>query len=132
MREIFRRRRKVSKKCQKALCRKIEFGLSKSSKSLLEKKGSKIYDNEIEVLNLNNALLKGDHNHLNVLAAASVVKLLNVNNKIIEQEVLSFSGIEHRMEKVISKNGITYYNDSKATNLEAVIAAINSFTMPVC
>ena len=40
-------------------------------------------DNEIEVLNLNNALLKGDHNHLNVLAAASVVKLLNVNTSVI-------------------------------------------------
>ena len=35
------------KKCQKALCKKIEFGLSKSSRSLLEKKGSKVYDNEI-------------------------------------------------------------------------------------
>ena len=121
----------LSKKCQKALCRKIEFGLSKSSRSLLEKNGSKVYDNEIEVLNLNNALLKGDHNHLNVLAAASAVKLLDVNNKIIEQEVLNFSGIEHRMEKVISKNGITYYNDSKATNIEAVIAAISSFSGPV-
>ena len=75
--------------------------------------------------------MKGDHNHLNVLAAASAVKLLDVNNKIIEQEVLNFSGIEHRMEKVISKNGITYYNDSKATNIEAVIAAISSFSGPV-
>jgi UDP-N-acetylmuramoylalanine--D-glutamate ligase len=121
----------LSKKCQKALCRKIEFGLSKSSRSLLEKNGSKVYDNEIEVLNLNNALLKGGHNHLNVLAAASAVKLLDVNNKIIEKEVLNFSGIEHRMEKVISKNGITYYNDSKATNIEAVIAAISSFSGPV-
>ena len=103
----------------------------KSSRSLLEKNGSKVYDNKIEVLNLNNALLKGDHNHLNVLAAASAVKLLNVNNKIIEQEVLNFSGIEHRMEKVISKDGITYYNnDSKATNIEAVIAA-SSFSGPV-
>ena len=35
------------------------------------------------------------------------------------------------MEKVISKNGITYYNDSKATNIEAVIAAISSFSSPV-
>ena len=54
-------------------------------------------------------------------------KLCGIENEDIKEKILSFKAPEHRLEKVRELNGITFYNDSKATNPEASIVAIESF-----
>ena len=75
--------------------------------------------------------LLGRHNLSNILAAATAAKILGVPNSKISKTISSFKGVEHRIEKVININGVTYYNDSKATNVEAVKVALNSFKKPI-
>ena len=54
-------------------------------------------------------------------------KLAGLDNETIKQAIIEFKAPPHRLEKILEKDGITYYNDSKATNPEASIVAINSF-----
>ncbi len=70
--------------------------------------------------------LKGDHNLMNIMAAASVCKQLGVDNEIIAEGIASFRGLEHRIEYVGEFNGIHFYDDSIATIPEACIEAVKS------
>jgi len=70
--------------------------------------------------------LKGEHNHMNIMAAAGVCKLLGVDNEHIADGIISFRGLEHRIEYVGMFNGIHYYNDSIATIPEACIEAVKT------
>jgi UDP-N-acetylmuramoylalanine--D-glutamate ligase len=70
--------------------------------------------------------LKGDHNLMNIMAAASVCKELGINNEIIAEGIASFKGLEHRIEYVGEFNGIYFYNDSISTIPEACIEAVKA------
>ena len=61
------------------------------------------------------------------MCAIICAKLTGIDNNTIKQAIMEFKAPEHRLEKIAQKNGITFYNDSKATNPEAAIVAINSF-----
>lgn len=71
--------------------------------------------------------LIGEHNFQNVECAVICAKLEGISNENIKKSIMSFKVPEHRLEKFASNNGITFYNDSKATNPEASLVAINSF-----
>lgn len=71
--------------------------------------------------------LIGQHNYENVLASSAVASLLGVSHDIITEACLAFKGVEHRLEPVTSIRGISFYNDSKATNPDASISALRSF-----
>ena len=71
--------------------------------------------------------LKGVHNLENVLAAVTAARLAGVAAEIIHQSVASFHAVEHRLEFVAEAGGISYYNDSKATNVDATAKAVASF-----
>ena len=71
--------------------------------------------------------LKGAHNVENVLAAVCAARLAGVAADSIRQSIESFSAVEHRLEFVANVNGADYYNDSKATNVDATMKAIASF-----
>ena len=71
--------------------------------------------------------LKGAHNVENVLAAVCVGALLRCDAKKIAQAVRNFKAVEHRLEYVATIRGVEYYNDSKATNVDATIKALESF-----
>jgi UDP-N-acetylmuramoylalanine--D-glutamate ligase len=71
--------------------------------------------------------LKGDHNVENVLAAVCAACVANIPAKVIERTVASFHAVEHRLEFVAAIHGVDYYNDSKATNVDATAKAIASF-----
>ncbi len=71
--------------------------------------------------------LKGAHNVENVLAAVCVARLAGVSAEVIRGTVRSFKAVEHRLEFVRSVNGVEYYNDSKATNVDATMKAVASF-----
>ena len=71
--------------------------------------------------------LKGAHNLENVLAAACAARLAGVETAAIRQAVLDFHAVEHRLEFVATINGVDYYNDSKATNVDASMKALAAF-----
>jgi UDP-N-acetylmuramoylalanine--D-glutamate ligase len=66
-----------------------------------------------------------------MLGAATVSHLMGITNDHISQIMRTFTGVEHRLENVKTVQDITYVNDSKATNLESVIVAIDSFKNPI-
>jgi UDP-N-acetylmuramoylalanine--D-glutamate ligase len=71
--------------------------------------------------------LKGAHNLENVLAGISVGVLVGCTPEQIRAAVRNFKAVEHRLEFVARFAGVDYYNDSKATNVDATIKALESF-----
>lgn len=71
--------------------------------------------------------LKGAHNVENVLAAMCGVLSQNPDPKLARDAVIAFKGVEHRLEFVAKIRDVEYYNDSKATNVDATIKAIEAF-----
>jgi UDP-N-acetylmuramoylalanine--D-glutamate ligase len=75
--------------------------------------------------------LKGAHNIENVLAAVCVARLATISAESIRASVGSFSAVEHRLELVRKVDGVEFYNDSKATNVDATTKAVASFSKGV-
>jgi UDP-N-acetylmuramoylalanine--D-glutamate ligase len=71
--------------------------------------------------------LPGAHNLENVLAAVTAARLSGARPHEIQKAVRSFKGVEHRLEFVAELNGVCYYNDSKATNVDATLKALGAF-----
>lgn len=71
--------------------------------------------------------LAGAHNLENVLAAVIIARLAGVDTGTIAKAVKSFAGVEHRLEFVADVRGVRYYNDSKATNVDATLKALDAF-----
>jgi UDP-N-acetylmuramoylalanine--D-glutamate ligase len=84
-------------------------------------------DGEKEIMPLGDISLKGSHNVENVLAAASVGMLMQCSPVQIRKAIREFKAVEHRLEYVATIRGVEFYNDSKATNVDATIKAIESF-----
>jgi UDP-N-acetylmuramoylalanine--D-glutamate ligase len=84
-----------------------------------------------EICSASDLFIKGEHNIANALAVLAVAKLLNVPNQKIRDAFSSFKGVEHRIEFVRELDGVEYYNDSKATNVDSVIVALKSFSKPI-
>jgi UDP-N-acetylmuramoylalanine--D-glutamate ligase len=72
--------------------------------------------------------LKGAHNVENVLAAVCAARLAGVPVEVIRRAIEDFRAVEHRLEYVATRNGVEYYNDSKATNVDATAKAVASFS----
>jgi len=79
------------------------------------------------ILPLTEIPLKGSHNVENVLAAVAAARLATVPAESIRKTVASFHAVEHRLEYVATENAVDYYNDSKATNVDAAAKAIAAF-----
>ena len=71
--------------------------------------------------------LPGAHNLENVLAAVVATRLAGARPYEIAKSIRSFAGVEHRLEFVAEHNGVRYYNDSKATNVDATLKALDAF-----
>lgn len=80
-----------------------------------------------EMLQVSEIPLKGAHNLENVLAAVCAGALMGCTPQKIRQAVQGFKAVEHRLEFVATVAGVDYYNDSKATNVDATIKALESF-----
>ncbi len=80
-----------------------------------------------EIIALKECPLVGHHNYQNIMCGIIIAKLLGMKKEDIRAQIMSFKAPEHRLEKVREMDGITFYNDSKATNPEASIVAIDSF-----
>jgi UDP-N-acetylmuramoylalanine--D-glutamate ligase len=80
-----------------------------------------------EIMQVSEIPLKGAHNLENVLAAVCAGVLMDGAAEKIRQAVCNFKAVEHRLEFVATIRGVDYYNDSKATNVDATIKALESF-----
>ena len=82
------------------------------------------------MINTEEFALKGRHNLLNAMAAITVSDLLKIDNEIIRESLITFSGLPHRLENFLKIKGVNYINDSKATNVNAAYYALDSMKSP--
>ncbi len=114
-----------------AKAKKIPFSLTSDTRVLFKLNATKIYDQEhATLINLDDIALPGKHNLSNYLGAATSASLLGIASSRIAKVMSSFCGVPHRLEHVGDINGVTYINDSKATNVDAVKVALDSFDKP--
>ncbi|KPK87969.1 hypothetical protein AMJ80_11615 [bacterium SM23_31] len=86
---------------------------------------------ELKIMGCSDISVPGAHNIDNALAAATAAHFSGISPDYIRKGLRSFKGLEHRLENAGIANGITFINDSKATNIDAMIAALRSFAKPV-
>tara|TARA_B100000586_G_scaffold3867_1_gene2624 strand:+ start:4612 stop:5973 length:1362 start_codon:yes stop_codon:yes gene_type:complete len=93
------------------------------------------YGNEVwlshgseKIINRNQLKIKGEHNISNALAAMALAETVNVPRSAMSDVLKEFTGLEHRCQLVGKINNISWYNDSKATNVEACIASIKGLS----
>ncbi|MFZ0708163.1 MAG: UDP-N-acetylmuramoyl-L-alanine--D-glutamate ligase [Candidatus Korobacteraceae bacterium] len=103
--------------------REVERGALVRDKEIVWRDGNR----EQSILPVNDISLKGTHNLENVLAAVCIGMLVKAEPAAIRRAVAEFRAVEHRLEYVGTVRGVEYYNDSKATNVDATIKAIQSF-----
>ena len=108
----------------------IRYSLSRNKDSEIFYEKNKIFYNFAGLngnIIIEKARLKGCHNILNMMAAAAAAKIFGIDDKNIEKTIKKFKPLEHRIEFVKQINGVKIYNDSKATNPDATIKALESF-----
>jgi len=84
-----------------------------------------------KVLPAENVAIPGYHNLSNAMAATLVGQVMGISGASIRTTLEAFRGVEHRLESVRTVNGVHYVNDSKATNVESVWYALQSFVSPI-
>ena len=82
-------------------------------------------------LDLRHCALHGPHNEENIMAAVLVCAVLGAPRATIEQVLNRYRGLPHRLERVRTWHGIAFYDDSKGTNVGAVVKALENFSQPV-
>jgi UDP-N-acetylmuramoylalanine--D-glutamate ligase len=103
--------------------REVEQGAILRNGQILFRSGQ----TEQEIMPVGEVPLKGAHNVENVLAAICAAALMGCGAERIRSAVRDFKAVEHRLEFVASIRGVDYVNDSKATNVDATIKALESF-----
>jgi UDP-N-acetylmuramoylalanine--D-glutamate ligase len=90
--------------------------------------GSRVFSSgEGPLMDIGDIRLRGMHNVENVMAAAAACRIAGASLPRIRAAVMTFQGVEHRIEFVRNLNGVDYYNDSKATSVDATLKAIDAF-----
>ena len=102
---------------------RVESGAFLSGEQIIFRQNGK----EQAVLGRSDIQLKGEHNLENVLAAVCMTMVAGCTPQQVRQAVSEFHAVEHRLELVATINGVTFYNDSKATNVDATVKALESF-----
>jgi UDP-N-acetylmuramoylalanine--D-glutamate ligase len=113
--------------------RVISFGFSETAKGAFAAGGEIVWraGANKERFPLHGAKLHGVHNLENMMAAVAAAKCAGVKSATIQQTLENFPGLEHRLEFVREKGAVRYYNDSKGTNVGAVVKSLASFEEPV-
>jgi UDP-N-acetylmuramoylalanine--D-glutamate ligase len=125
----------TNKIVMQAQCRTIGFSREqKLSEGAFVEEGklvTSLHGTRSEVIDINQIFIKGMHNLYNSMAAVLVGQLLGVDVTLMQSTLKTFEGIEHRLEFVRRLNDVSYYNDSKATNVDSVWFALQSFKEPI-
>ena len=90
-----------------------------------------IYGQRLSICKQTDVRIPGPYNLENALAATTVALLLKIPAEVAAKTLQEFKGVEHRMELTEVINGIRFINDSKATNVDSVLCALNSFPSPI-
>ena len=93
--------------------------------------GDKLYYYDEFIMNRDEFLLKGNHNVENALGAMMIAKEVGVDNESIVSVLKTFTGVRHRLEFIDRVNGVSYYNDTEATNTKCTTIALSSFNKNV-
>ena len=93
---------------------------------IMNKKGKAEFICKREVISL-----PGNHNLYNSMAVIAAAKIFNLDSEKIKQALSSFEGVEHRLEPVRELEGVKFVNDSKATNVDSVWYALQSYSNPI-
>ncbi|WXR62017.1 UDP-N-acetylmuramoyl-L-alanine--D-glutamate ligase [Peptostreptococcaceae bacterium AGR-M142] len=87
----------------------------------------RLNDKEDDIINIDEIFIRGPHNLENALAATLISYLYGIDKDIIRKTLVEFKGVEHRLEFVKEINEVKYINDSKGTNPDSSIKALNSY-----
>lgn len=109
----------------------VPFSATHYLKEGVSIKDQMIYFKDEKVAAVSEIFIKGKHNLENFLAAIAVAKIKNVSNNQIQKVMQEFKGVEHRTQFVTEWKQRVFYNDSKATNVEATEKALTGFQQPV-
>lgn len=88
-------------------------------------------DVEYDLMSIGDIRLRGSHNLENILAATATGLIFGIDREVMMETFRAFVGVEHRLETVRNLEGITFYNDSKATNVGSTIQALKAFSEPM-
>ena len=91
----------------------------------------KLYYYDEFIMKCDEFLLKGNHNVENALGAMMIAKEVGVDNESIVSVLKTFTGVRHRLEFIDRVNGVSYYNDTEATNTKCTTIALSSFNKNV-
>ena len=90
-----------------------------------------LHGQSVPVITTKDIHIPGSHNIENILSVIALTYALGVKVEDIYSAISKFHGVEHRLERIRTLHGVTYYNDSKATNTDSTIKALESFTEPL-
>lgn len=125
----------VKKISQDVYAQVIPFSKSEELRQGIVIKGGSIVScygqEEQEIIKTNELKIIGHHNWENAMAAIGAGLTCNIRINNIREALLSFKGLSHRLEFVVVIEGVSYYNDSKATNPDATMKALTAFKTPV-
>lgn len=125
----------TSKIVQKARCRRIPFSIRQLlTEGAFQESGTLVTalsGKRSEIISVDDISIKGPHNLYNAMAASLVGQLSGVGTASIRATLRNFKGVEHRQEFVREVNGVRFYNDSKATSVDAVWYALQAFDRPI-
>jgi UDP-N-acetylmuramoylalanine--D-glutamate ligase len=120
---------------QNAGCRRIPFSLrQRYTEGAFVENGilvTALDGKRTGVISVDEISIKGPHNLYNAMAASLVGQLTGVGTASMRATLKNFKGVEHRQEFVREVNGVRYFNDSKATSVEAVWYALQAFDQPI-
>lgn len=81
--------------------------------------------------NLESLSLQGQHNYMNMMAVGLASQILKIDKESVQSAFTNFKSVEHRLEFVKTVEGVQYINDTKATNVDAVYYALDTFSQPI-
>lgn len=106
--------------------RKLDQGIYLDDDMIVLKRGDQVID-FVRTTEMN---IIGQHNYENAMAAAAIAWAMGIDVEIIRKTLREFKAVEHRIEYVAEKQGVVYYNDSKGTNPDAAIKAVQAMNRP--
>lgn len=104
---------------------------NESSKASFNEENVLVELTEDWIFNKKDISIKGNHNYMNVMAVGLAAQLLDIPKETVDKGLREFQSVEHRLEPVRTLNEVEYINDSKATNVDAVFYALDTFTNPI-
>ncbi len=121
--------REIVSRCNDVPCRTVTFSLYHEADLMIEGDWITLFHEKL--FRKDDLKIVGMHNVQNAMVAAAMAYRMGVDVKTIRTTLQEFQGIEHRIEYVRTLKGVSYYNDSKGTNVDSTVMALRAFDRPV-